>query len=218
MSDSPQAAKLFIALVNRNNGNKLIHAMRKAGAPGCTRLAGHGYPGQTNANYNVHDVLFSLLYGETGHLIDAAASVCEKHKDIKMLALLANAEKGAFEATLSPGTPLKEPFVKLIISIVGSGKAKAVMRAARQAGAAGGTLIKAQGTGTKEDVKFFGISMVPEKDMLLIVAPAEKAVDIFNAVNSQPVFKEHMGGIAFALDVTDIHSLNVDNPFEDWTN
>ena len=108
--------------------------------------------------------------------------------------------------------------MKLIVSIIGSGKAKGVMRAARQAGATGGTLIKAQGTGTKEDVKFFGLSMVPEKDMLLIVAPPEKAVAIFSAVNSQPVFKELGGGIAFALDVTDLQSFNVDNAFEDWTN
>jgi len=214
MTNSPQATKLFIALVNRNNGNKLIHAMREVGAPGCTRLAGHGYPGQANAHYNVHDVLFSLLYGETEPFVEAAATVCKKHKDIKLLALLANAER----ATLSPETPLKESSVKLIVSIIGSGKAKGVMRAARQAGATGGTLIKAQGTGTKEDVKFFGLSMVPEKDMLLIVAPPEKAVAIFSAVNSQPVFKELGGGIAFALDVTDLQSFNVDNAFEDWTN
>ena len=218
MNNSPQATKLFIALVNRNNGNKLIHAMREAGAPGCTRLAGHGYPGQPNAHYSVHDVLFSLLYGETEPLVNVAATVCEKHKDIKVLALLANAEKGAIGVPLSPETPLKESFVKLIVSIVGNGKARGIMRAARQAGAVGGTLIKAQGTGTKEDVKFFGISMVPEKDMLLIVAPPEKAVDIFNAVNDQPVFKEPGGGIAFAMDVTDLHTFNVDNAFEDWTN
>ena len=217
MNDSPQATKLFLALVNRNNGNKLIHAMRKAGAPGCTRLAGHGYPGQHNAPYNVHDVLVSLLFGDARPMVAAAAAVCEKHPDIKALALLANTEKGGAGATLGPETPLKESCMKLIVSIVSSGKAKGIMRAARQAGATGGTLIKAQGTGTKEDVKFFGLSMFPEKDMLLIVAPPEHAVAIFNAVNSQPVFQEAGGGIAFALDVTDLHSFNVQNAFEDWT-
>ena len=217
MSDTPQATKLFIALVNRNNGNKLIHAMREAGAPGCTRVAGHGYPGQAHASYNVHDVLVSLLYGDPGPMMEAADAVCKQHKDIKALALLANTEKCETGATLGPETPLKESFVKLIVSIVSSGKAKGIMRAARQAGATGGTLIKAQGTGTKEDVKFFGISMFPEKDMLLIVAPPENTAAIFNAVNSQPVFQETGGGIAFALDVTDLRSFNVDNAFEDWT-
>jgi Nitrogen regulatory protein PII len=216
MNDSPQATTLFIALVNRNNGNKIIHAMREAGAPGCTRLAGHGYPGQAGANYMVHDVLCSLLYCEGGPLLKAAAAVCNKNKEIKMLALLAKADNGV--ASLGPTTPLKESCVKLIVSIVRNGKAKGIMRAARQAGATGGTLIKAQGTGTKEDVIFFGISMVPEKDMLLIVAPPEKARDIFQAVNSQPIFQEAGGGIAFALDVADLQSLNVVNGFEDWTN
>ena len=217
MNVSPQAAKLFIALVNRSNGNKIIHAMREAGAPGCTRLAGHGYPGQEHADYSVHDVLVSLLYGETRHMTDAAAAVCKGHEDVKMLALLANAEKGSIETVISPKTPLKESFVKLIVSIVGSGKAKSIMHAARQAGATGGTLIKAQGTGTSEDVKFFGISMVPEKDMLLIVAPPDKTATVFAAINSHPVFSKVGGGIAFALDVTDMLSFNVQNAFEDWT-
>jgi len=218
MNDSPpQTTKLLIALVNRNNGNKMIHAMRMAGAPGCTRVAGHGYPGQANAPFNVHDVLFSLLYGETGPIMEAVASICEEHRDIKTLALLAKAEKGAVGITLGPDAPPKESLVKLIISIVGCGKARGIMRAARQAGATGGTLIKAQGTGTKEDIKFFGISLVPEKDMLLIVAPPEKAADIFSAINSQPIFQEPGGGIVFALDVTDMHSFNVNCAFDDWT-
>ena len=217
MNDSQQTSKLMVALVNRNNGNKLIHAMRLAGAPGCTRLAGHGYPGQAHALFNVHDVLFSLLYGETGPIMEAVASVCEEHRDIKTLALLANAVKGGVGATLAPDAPPKESSVKLIISIVGCGKARGIMRAARHAGATGGTLIKAQGTGTKEDVKFFGISMVPEKDMLLIVAPPDKAAEIFSAINSQPIFQEPGGGIVFTMDVTDLHSFNVNCAFDDWT-
>ena len=218
MNDNPQPTKLFLALVNRNNGNKLIPALREAGVPGCTRLAGQGYPGQANASYNVHDVLLSLFLGDPSRpMMNAVASVCSGHPDIKALVLLADAKKGEIGASIGPDTPLKESLVKLIVSIVSNGKAKGIMRAARLAGATGGTLIKAQGTGTKEDVKFFGISMVPEKDVLLIVAPPEKAEDIYKAVNDQPIFQEPGGGIAFALNVTDLGSFNVDNAFEDWT-
>lgn len=216
MNDSLRPTQLFIALVNRNNGNKIIHAIRKAGAGGCTRLTGLGYPGQANALFNVHDVLLSLLYNETEPIMKAVESTCKDHQNIRALALLANAQKGAPGAALEPAVPLKESLVKLIVGIVNSGKAKSVMRAARQAGATGGTVIKAQGTGTKEDVKFFGISLVPEKDVLLIVSGPDNSAAVFDAVNSHPVFQEQGGGIAFALDVTSLRSLNIENGFEDW--
>ncbi len=63
----------------------------------------------------------------------------------------------------------------LITVIVNSGYAEAVMAAARSGGASGGSILNARGTGTEEDVKFFGITLVPEKEMLLI-CDAEKPV------------------------------------------
>ena len=107
--------------------------------------------------------------------------------------------------------------MKLIISIIEHGNAESVMGAAREAGATGGTIIKAQGTGTEEDVKFFGISLVPEKEMLFIVAPGQQAASILDAINKQPVFMEPGGGIYFTLNVQDMFIANVTNAFSDWT-
>ena len=59
---------------------------------------------------------------------------------------------------------------KLITVIVNSGYADDVMAVAKKAGASGGTILGARGTGTEEDVKFFGITLVPEKEILLIVS------------------------------------------------
>ena len=91
--------------------------------------------------------------------------------------------------------------MKMITAIVNNGYADDVMVAARKAGAAGGSILNARGTGTEEDVKFFGITLVPEKEMLLIVAANDKADGIISAINSVPHLSEPGGGIVFSLNV-----------------
>ena len=59
---------------------------------------------------------------------------------------------------------------ELIIAVLNAGYSDAVMDAARTAGAGGGTVLHARGTGTKQAEKFFGVSLAEEKDILYIVA------------------------------------------------
>ena len=75
------------------------------------------------------------------------------------------------------------------------------MAEARKAGAAGGTILNARGTGKEEDVKFFGITLVPEKEMLLIVTEDSKAPAILEAIRKIPHLTEPGGGIVYAMNV-----------------
>lgn len=92
---------------------------------------------------------------------------------------------------------------KLITVIVNSGYADDVMASARKAGATGGTIINARGTGTEEDVKFFGITLVPEKEMLIIVSPKDKVESIACAIATVPTLAAPGGGIIFTQNVED---------------
>jgi len=89
----------------------------------------------------------------------------------------------------------------LITFIVNHGDAYDVMETAREAGAKGGTIVNAHGTGKEGDVQFFGISLMSEKEMLLIVAEKDLAQEILNAVKDLPVFKKPGGGIIYTTDV-----------------
>ena len=89
----------------------------------------------------------------------------------------------------------------LITVIVNSGYAEAVMAAARGAGASGGSILNARGTGTEEDVKFFGITLVPEKEMLLIVSENEKVAAIVEAVSGVETLNKPGGGVLFTMNV-----------------
>ena len=91
--------------------------------------------------------------------------------------------------------------MKLIVTIVNKGYCEELMIAARGAGAGGGTIVNARGTGTEEDTTFFGIHLVPEKEMLLIVANDENASGIVSAIKNQPALNTQGGGIIFTLNI-----------------
>ncbi|MBO7429528.1 MAG: P-II family nitrogen regulator [Spirochaetia bacterium] len=90
---------------------------------------------------------------------------------------------------------------EMIFVIVNSGFADDVMAAARKAGAHGGTVLNARGTGKQEDVKFFGITIVPEKEILMIIAEKEKSAAIMDAVRALDCFATPGSGIVFSSDV-----------------
>lgn len=89
----------------------------------------------------------------------------------------------------------------LITCIVNHGLADEVMIAARHAGATGGTILSARGTSTEEDAKFFGYTLVPEKDLLLILVEATDAAKVLEAIRALPILVEPGVGIAFCADV-----------------
>ena len=66
----------------------------------------------------------------------------------------------------------------LILTVVNRGYADEVMKAAKKAGAFGGTVLNARGTGTNELQEFFGALIQPEKDLIMILTEREKRNDI----------------------------------------
>lgn len=92
---------------------------------------------------------------------------------------------------------------KLITVILNRGYADDAMAAARKAGAGGGTVINARGTAREDDAKFFGMHIVPEKEMLQIVVEAEKEEAVLEAIRTLPCLAEPGSGIAFCSSVGD---------------
>ncbi len=71
---------------------------------------------------------------------------------------------------------------ELILAICEKGYSDIVMDAAREAGANGGTVIRAKGTGAKYVEKFFGMSIADEKEIIFIVSPTSKKNDIMKGI------------------------------------
>ena len=97
---------------------------------------------------------------------------------------------------------------KMITIIVNIGYADDIMDAARKAGARGGTVTHARGTGTADDVKFMGVEIVPEKEMILILSEAEQTEKIISAISSLKCLDEPGIGIIYTQDVSDFKNLD----------
>lgn len=98
-------------------------------------------------------------------------------------------------------TEMNEIKYELIISIVNRGGFEAVKEAAKAAGARGGTLLHGLGLGGEEAAKFLGISIQPEKDIVLIVVPkADREKVMQNILSAAGILTENRG-VCFSLPV-----------------
>ncbi len=107
----------------------------------------------------------------------------------------------------------KNPF-SLIIAIVNREFSEAAMDAARDAGAKGGTVINAHGSGLREAQTFFGISILPEKELVLILADDEIRPAIMREIIKKVGIETEGGGITFSLPVTAVEGIKA---FEDFS-
>ncbi|MBE5972375.1 MAG: P-II family nitrogen regulator [Lachnoclostridium sp.] len=106
-------------------------------------------------------------------------------------------------------TTLKNTDHHLIIVITEPGYTNMVMDAARGAGAYGGTVIHAKGTGMELAEKFMGVSLASEKELVLIVAKTELKNPIMQAIMKDAGLQTKAKSIAFSLPVTDTAGLRL---------
>ena len=92
---------------------------------------------------------------------------------------------------------------ELIIVILNEGYSDMVMDAARGAGATGGTILHAKGTGGQKAAKFFGMSVAEEKDIIYILASSKKKSQIMKSINNTCGTGTKTGAICFSLPVSE---------------
>ena len=98
----------------------------------------------------------------------------------------------------------------VIFCIVNSGFSDAVMDAARKFGARGGTVIRARGTANSEAEKLFGITIQPEKEIVMILVDTTIKNDILHALYTAVGLDTPGQGIAFSLPVDQAIGLGSD--------
>lgn len=83
---------------------------------------------------------------------------------------------------------MKDTLHELIVVILNQGYVDLVMDAARDAGAYGGTVIHAKGTGMEQAEKFMGVSLAAEKEMIFIVAKKSRKIRSCRQLWKKPVW------------------------------
>lgn len=89
----------------------------------------------------------------------------------------------------------------LIIAAVAVNHVDEAMDAARAAGAAGGTIVRARAVSNEKAEQFIGINLTDEQELLLIVAKRERKLAIMQALSEKAGLKTPAGGVIFSLPV-----------------
>lgn len=221
--------KLITCIVPHNSGELITNAAKQAGAGGGTIIMGRG----TASN----SVLQLLGLGDTSKDItmnivedSLAARVCKNIEEtcadkkshfgvlftinVSDFAKAGSVEKSKVMASTGQTSAAEEKSgdknmekYEAINIIVNKGYAEDAMAAARRAGAGGGTIIGARGTAKEGDSTFFGVEIVPEKEMLMILVPQDKKEAVVNAVSSLSCFEKAGSGIIYCNNVEEFKML-----------
>ena len=88
---------------------------------------------------------------------------------------------------------------ELVITIVNKGWSDKVIKVGRESGAQGATVMHARGSGQHDIISFLGITIEPEKELILNVVPANLSETIVAAISDAINLKSPGTGISMVL-------------------
>lgn len=91
---------------------------------------------------------------------------------------------------------------EVIVTIVKRGYGDYVISAAKEEGATGATIISGRGTSPSKEKQILGISISPEKDVVLILVDKAMRKKVMQAIVKATNLKSESTGISFSLPVT----------------
>lgn len=210
--------KLLIGIVPHNSGELIADAAKSAGAGGGTIAMGRGTASNgvlqlLGLGDTSKDIVYIIIKNSIKQAVyDAIIKASEKKAHFGVMFTLDTpgfiraghlAESDVSEKSEGEETMKAENNYQMINVIINKGYAEDAMAAARKAGAGGGTIIGARGTAKEDDAAFFGMKIVPEKEMLMILVPTDKKAAIVDAITALPCFAEAGSGIIFCNEAQD---------------
>ncbi|WP_010250131.1 P-II family nitrogen regulator [Acetivibrio cellulolyticus] len=140
-----------------------------------------------NAKYNLNKSNHGIAF--SSHVLSILGTKSYKGSNIK--------EHGGVENTMH----------NAIYVVVDKGKAEDVVEAAKKAGARGGTIINARGSGIHEHSKLFLMDIEPEKEVVLILAENNLTDAITSSIRNDLKMDEPGNGIIFVQAVSKAYGL-----------
>lgn len=229
--------KLLMSIVPHDKGEKLTRAAMESGCQGGTVLIGRGLAKSNleavlGVGESTKDVILMVVNVEVKNpvknaIIQAASSEKTNFGELIFVDVASLFKSGVANPPESDSVNQNEDKTRLnnlnhqnqkdenmteaknemITVIVNKGYADDIMAAARKAGAGGGTVLNARGTARENDKRFFGMHIVPEKEMLVIVVPSEKQESVLAAIKAVKCLKEPGMGIVYNSTVEDFYLL-----------
>lgn len=226
-----EALYLLIAIVDRGKRKRVRKVLEKHGVHFSLNFMGMGTARTDLLQYlgigeRERDIVMAAVPG--GRLMEVLGAIAADLKIRKqgngiLFALTLTSVAG--RATLdilrgdqSPGAAgkgenMKHTQAELIITIVQRGYAHDVVEAAKSAGAQGATVLHGRASGEGDVRRFYGITVEPQKDVVLMLVRTETVSDVMRAICARAGLKTAGLGISFSLPVTDVvGALGFENP------
>lgn len=199
---------LFFVIVSRGKANAVLRKAKECGATGGTIFLGEG----TVQNKLLDKLGLTEMHKEI-LMISSSNKLCDNlHEKLDKEFALCKRNKGiAFSIPFrrwplqSPGKGslsdnIDAPYF-CIITIVDKGRSNDCIKAARAAGARGGTLIHGRGAGIPADF-YFPLVIEPQKDIIVIITPKDKVTAIREKIFFDLELGKAGNGIIFTLPVS----------------
>lgn len=196
--------RLLVSIVPHDKGEKLTRAAMESGCRGGTVLMGRGlarsnFMAVLGLGESTKDVILMIVEDDVLQSVKNAVIAATSHEKKNFGELFCTDVDAVMKGgNLTEGEEnMSGNKNELITVIVNRGYADDAMAAARKAGAGGGTVVNARGTAKETDERFFGMHIVPEKEMLLIVVDASKKQEVLDSIRSLSCLSQPGSGIAF---------------------
>lgn len=211
--------KVLAAITERGCGSELIEWMSKRGVGYQLRCSGQGTASSEMMDIlglgsSDKDIIISL--GKQS-VIEAVAreftdNINSSRRGRGIMMLLSPNAVGNLAASIlamqsgierkEGDEPMKnEHKHSLILISVNQGYTEQVMQTARQAGATGGTIIKARLAADEAAEQFHGFSLQPEKEIIAILAADSIKAKVMNDVNAEFGLNSEAQGVVLSLPV-----------------
>lgn len=202
---------LLCVIVNRGKAAKVVQIAKGKGVPGATISLGWGtvessffdfLGGASQEKDIVHMVSDPDTIDQAIHALEEELQLHKPNHGIAYIMELTQTS-GVHRLTREQFREEQgdETMKHLITVIVERGRADDVMAAAKQAGATGGTIVNARGSGVHETMRLFNMEIVPEKEMVLILCNTEASEAIMSQIEQEIQIHEPGHGIMYLQPV-----------------
>ena len=218
------AVKLLVTIAPRGKGDTISAFLNKKHGQASFLTMGVGTAGSEimailGLDSADKDVIFSLVSAES---LPAMMSELSGRKLIKsagngiafslrltgissLLQAALTIREDLSTSTAEGETPMeKNDNYSLVLAVADPGYTDVIMELAKSAGATGGTVLYARGMGHDNAGKFLGIRIQAEKEIVIILTPAENRLAIMKAINEGFGIRTETQALVFSLPVEDM--------------
>lgn len=210
--------EIVYIIVNHGKGSKVLHAAKELGMRGGTVFLGRGTVKNPILEFfSLYDtrkeiIIMGADVNTADHIVESLSQKFHFDKPNHGIAFTVSANSilgsTAYKGEESESEEgAKTSMYQLIITIVNKGKAEEVIDSATAAGARGGTILNARGSGIHETSKVFNMEIEPEKETVLILCKKEVTKGIVEAIYKNLELEKPGNGIIFVQDVNSAYGI-----------